>query len=318
VFEFPKGDRLKEVAVGSMITGLLFVVSVFTPIFGFIAAVFIPSPVLYYRLKLGRALGVWIPAVSGIFMLLLLGNEVLSIVFFMELLVLGILIGEGLSKGRSLEWTYGFSTLILCGAGFMVTLIAAQSAGIGIGAWLSNYVEENLKLTLAIYKSAGMSESSIALMAQQLDKIRMVLVRILPGFAVCSMLFTIWVNMLVIRRVLAVKRVLLPIFEDALNQWRAPEIWVWAVIGSGMGLLIPVGWIKIFCLNCLLVFMCIYFFQGMAIVAYFFEKRKLPKGFRILLYMLIVIQQLMLLVVIGIGFFDVWINFRKLGNSRTD
>ena len=306
---------MKEVAAGITLTGVLFIVSVFFPVFGFIAALFIPLPVLYYRLKLGRAIGAWIPIVSGILMTFVLGDEIFSILFFFELLVLGFLLGEAMAAGYPMEWIFAIPAAILFGFGILVITITARAAGMGIGPWLSDYVEQNLKLTLSLYEALGVTENSIRLLTEQLDKIRMVLVRILPGIAISSVLFTIWVNLLAARRILAVKQVMLPVF-DGLNRWRAPEALVWGVIASGMGLMIPVGFLKILCLNALLVFLCVYFFQGMAIIAFFFEKKKLPRGFRTMLYILILLQQALLLVVVGIGFFDVWVNFRKLGNDE--
>jgi uncharacterized protein YybS (DUF2232 family) len=50
----------------------------------------------------------------------------------------------------------------------------------------------------------------------------------------------------------------------------------------------------------------------MAIVSFYFEKKQVPRFFRILLYTLIALQQLALIAVIGIGLFDMWFNFRKL------
>jgi uncharacterized protein YybS (DUF2232 family) len=58
--------------------------------------------------------------------------------------------------------------------------------------------------------------------------------------------------------------------------------------------------------------MTIYFFQGIAIVSFYFEKKKLPRVLRFVLYSFIALQQIILLVVIGLGFFDIWLNFRKL------
>jgi len=58
--------------------------------------------------------------------------------------------------------------------------------------------------------------------------------------------------------------------------------------------------------------MSLYFFQGIAIAAFFFEKKKLPKMIRLFLYSLIGFQQIVLLFVIGMGFFDVWLDIRKL------
>ena len=61
--------------------------------------------------------------------------------------------------------------------------------------------------------------------------------------------------------------------------------------------------------------MSVYFFQGIAIVSFYFNKKQFPRVIRIFLYTLIAIQQLVLLAVIGLGFFDMWFNFRKLGKQ---
>ncbi len=65
-------------------------------------------------------------------------------------------------------------------------------------------------------------------------------------------------------------------------------------------------------LNGLIVLMTIYFFQGIAIISFYFNKKNFSKGAKILLYGLIVLQQLLLFVVIGLGLFDAWLDFRKL------
>ena len=67
--------------------------------------------------------------------------------------------------------------------------------------------------------------------------------------------------------------------------------------------------------NGLLILLTVYFFQGIAIVSYFFEKKRFPRLLRLLLYSLIAVQQILLLFVIGLGIFDMWLNFRKIGSS---
>jgi uncharacterized protein YybS (DUF2232 family) len=62
--------------------------------------------------------------------------------------------------------------------------------------------------------------------------------------------------------------------------------------------------------------MTIYFFQGIAIISFYFEKKRFPRLLRIVLYSLIALQQVVLLVVVGLGFFDMWLNFRKLGVEK--
>jgi uncharacterized protein YybS (DUF2232 family) len=128
---------------------------------------------------------------------------------------------------------------------------------------------------------------------------------------IASTLLVIWINILVSKALLKSKFRLHPDYEN-LNQWQAPDLLVWTVIGSGILMLFPVAAAKLFGLNILLISMTIYFFQGMGIVSFFFEKKKVPRFFKILLYSLIALQQLALMAVIGIGFFDTWFNFRKL------
>jgi hypothetical protein len=38
---------------------------------------------------------------------------------------------------------------------------------------------------------------------------------------------------------------------------------------------------------------------------------------RLFLYSLIALQQIVLLIVVALGFFDMWLNFRKLGADKT-
>ena len=97
-----------------------------------------------------------------------------------------------------------------------------------------------------------------------------------------------------------------------LNQWKAPDFLVWGMIACGLIILLFDDLIMVVGLNVLIVLLPIYFFQGIAIVSFFFEKKGVPRKLRVVLYAIIAIQQLLLLAVIGLGFFDMWLNFRKI------
>ena len=80
--------------------------------------------------------------------------------------------------------------------------------------------------------------------------------------------------------------------------------------------MVPLPPLKVVGINGLLVLMTVYFFQGIAIVSYVFEKKAFPRALRILLYTLIAVQQFLAVAVIGLGFFDIWMNFRKLNKEN--
>ena len=148
-----------------------------------------------------------------------------------------------------------------------------------------------------------------------MPQIQYVLVRIIPAFAVVTSLFVTWTTLLIARPILKSRNLTVPVYGP-LNRWRAPDHLVWGVIGCGATLLVSAKGLKMVGLNGLLIFMTIYFFQGIAIVSFFFEKKNFPRAVRFFLYSLIALQQMALLVVIGFGFFDMWLNFRKLDLNK--
>ena len=302
---------VKDIVTGVFITCLIFLVSVFIPIIGFVAALFIPLPILFYRLKLGRINGLIIAVLTSMIMVVLIGSLSIDVIFFAGLLLIGFILGELFVLNLSIEQT----TLIASGSvilsGLISLIFSSFLTGEGVLAIVSNYVAKNLELTLALYQGMGMSKENIQLISQSLDKIQQVLVTIVPALISASTLFVAWVSILLAKPVLISRSLYYPDFGP-LNLWKAPEYLVWGVIGCGLALFLPLTAIKVVGINGLLILMTVYFFQGIAIVSFYFDKKGLPRFVRVFLYTLIALQQLILLAVIGLGFFDLWVNFRRL------
>ena len=171
-------------------------------------------------------------------------------------------------------------------------------------------VAKNIEQTVALYEKMEVSQENIYLISNSLDQIQYVLVRIIPALVIASILFVSWTSLLLAKPILKAGKLFYPDF-GTLNLWKAPDFLVWGVVVSGAMLLLPDRDLKIVGLNGLLVLMIIYFFQGIAIVSFYFEKKRFPRILRVFLYTLIGLQQLVLFLVIGLGFFDMWLNFRK-------
>jgi uncharacterized protein YybS (DUF2232 family) len=305
----------KDIAAGVMATLFIFSAAVFMPVIGFVFSLFIPLPVLFYRAKLGRRHGMIIPLAALGVMSLLFGGITMDILFFSGLMLLGFALSEMFEKELSVEMTVLAACGIVLGAGLTAILLYSIAANEGIYALASAYVATNLELSLALYKGVGIPQETIDAIANSLDRIQYVLVRILPSLAAASTLFVAWTNLIVARPIMARRGVDCPDFGP-LNHWRAPEPLVWGVIGSGLMVLIPDLGIRLIGVNGLLVLLTVYFIQGIAIVSFFFEKKRLPRTIRIVLYSMIALQQFFLLIVICIGLFDMWINFRKIDTNK--
>jgi len=305
---------VKDIVTGVSTTSLIFLISVFIPIIGFVAALFIPLPILFYRLRLGRINGLVIPIISSLVMVVFIGGISLDILFFAGLLLIGFILGELFELNLSIEKTtlYASGSVVL--SGLIGLIISSMLTGEGVFGIVSNYVAKNLELTLVLYQSMGMSQENVQLISQSLDKIQHVLVTIIPALVSTSTLFVTWISILIAKPVLISRSLYYPDFGP-LKLWKAPDYLVWVVIGCGLALFLPIPVIKVIGLNGLLILMTVYFFQGIAIVSYYFNKKRFPKILRVFLYTLMALQQLILLAVIGLGFFDLWINFRRLGKQ---
>jgi uncharacterized protein YybS (DUF2232 family) len=162
----------------------------------------------------------------------------------------------------------------------------------------------------------GVPQEQLNFLEDSMAVIEKVLVGVMPAMLIASTLMVVWVNLLSARKLFELRGLVFPDYGP-LDRWKAPEVLVWAVIVSGVMLLVPSLAVKTIGLNGLLVMMVIYFFQGMAIVAFFINKKKAPRLVRVVLYGLIALQQLVMLAVIGVGLFDTWFNFRKLEKPLT-
>ena len=196
------------------------------PIFGFFGAVFLPLPTLFYRIKAGRQTGAAIVAAATTLFVALGGGLSPDVFFFIDLLVVGFLLGELFLQRLSVEQTVVATVLAALGVGILALLMAAGISGQGLGALVGGYVEQNLETTLALYQGMGMPEENIRLITESLDRIRYVLVRLLPAMAATTILVVTWAN-LIMGRALLVRRGLGPLppyqpIVDSLRQYKNP------------------------------------------------------------------------------------------------
>ncbi|MFZ0132070.1 MAG: DUF2232 domain-containing protein [Desulfobacterales bacterium] len=308
-------DTLKNMAIGIGVTSILFVLTLRSPVLGFFCTVLIPLPTMLSRAKHGRYGGGLVPAVALLTLVPMLGGFSIDLLYFFELVLCGYVLYELFALRLPVEKTVVLNSAALLAAGLFIVLVYSTMTGLGIGQLAAGYVRANLEASLRLYESMGVPTDTIGAIKDALDGIQYVLVRIVPALAASAALFLSWTSLLLSRPLL--RRFDLPSPDfGRLDLWKAPEPLVWSVIGCGLLLMVPGHTVKIFGINGLLVLMTVYFFQGIAIISFYFEKKRFPRLLRIVLYSLIALQQLVLLVVVGLGFFDMWLNFRKLGIEK--
>jgi len=161
----------------------------------------------------------------------------------------------------------------------------------------------------------GVTEEQLKWLSESLDTMIPWLAKLFPAIITVATAIIIWLNLIIAKHFLFLRlRQIPPPLQD-LILWKTPDYLVWIPIAAGFGAILPTGSIKIVSYNVLLVMGAVYFFQGLAIIAYYFETRKTPRSIRFLAYFFIFFQQILTIVVSILGFMDVWANFRKLSEN---
>lgn len=307
----------RDTFLGAGITSLIFLAASYAPILGVAAFFTLPPVMFYFRATLGRSAGMVVLAVAAGAALLRWGGVTPDVGFGLALLALGFALSEFSEKGLAIEQTVLFACGTILAGGFVVLMLYGNLSGIRLGVLVSDYIGKNLELTLRLYEDAGMTEQNVAVLSESMDALRHLLVRILPALATAFVLVAAWMTLLTVRTVMKRKGLGFPDFGP-LNRWAAPEFLVWAVIASGVLLLLPMDTAKVAALNALIVLVTVYFFQGIAIVSFYFETKGVPRALRVLVYGMMAVWQMLALLVAGLGFFDTWADFRRLKRASGD
>ena len=305
----------RDIINGVAISSLIFLVSGWLPVFGFLGLLSLPVPIFYYRAKLGRRNGLIMLAAVFAVIITVIGEFSPDLMFVTGLILTGFVLCELVEKNLSVEQTVLFTGVLVFITGTLALIIYSNMAGIQLGALLSAYVKKNLMISLKLYKEVGMPAEQVQAISRSMEAIQYYMIRILPALCGAFLLIVAWITLLGARMVLIRKGVGFPDFGK-LNTWQAPEMLVWGVIGGGLLLLLPFNPARLIALNVLILLLTVYFFHGIAIISYFFESKNLPVALRFLIYSMIAIWNLLLVFVVGLGFFDMWADFRRLKQTK--
>lgn len=291
---------------------VLFMSGVSLPPLGVLLLPFVPQPVLLFGLKYGAAGGFGV--LGGAFLVLLLFAQELALLYGVFAVMAGLLLGF-LGRLRAVE------ALVACVACAMLAFTAMISYSF-FGSWTSLFSDlragmlQQIEAAARMQEKMGLPAESVSMLQEQAPQIVEMMLRLLPGLLLLSFAFIVLVNLLYLGRRFPERRAQWFALEN-LREWKAPEPLVWALIACGFVLFLPgTGWLGTVALNLLLVLGACYFAQGLAVIAFFFNKNNVPRFLRGLTYVLIIFQQIFTLLVVGLGLFDLWGDFRRLGKDK--
>jgi len=302
---------------GFLWTTLIDLAAFFLPFAGSLLLPLTPLPVLYFYLRKGRLAGLTILALSwgAVFGVLALAGAASSMPLFLLAGLAGAMLGEFLIRDLSIEEIVLYPVLAFFTAGCLLLVAYGLQTGQEPFAIVETYVADSIRENLKIYGMLGLPPEQVREIEDQLGQIARFFAAIAPAFAIAMAVLALWLNVLSAEVLILQRGGSFPDLGD-LTLWKAPDRVVWFLIGSGGMLLATSDPVRQIGLNVLILCAFIYLFQGLAITACFFKRKRVPLFFRYLFYGLVFAQQYVALTVSLVGLADLWIDLRKYIGDR--
>jgi uncharacterized protein YybS (DUF2232 family) len=234
----------------------------------------------------------------------------------MPALALGAMGLAGWAMARSVREQYTLETLVLLPSfillGVLTFYFIFGGIQLSISPWqlIQKHIQEAVELNISLYSRLPLSPDEIKSIQDGKDSVIRLFSKIFPALCAIAVLFTVWINLLTAKRILMKTGIVPPQLAN-LSEWKTPFWLIWIFLAAGALILIPHTLISFAGINLFLSISFVYLLQGFAIVSFFFEQKNISPFFRSLFYFFIAIQQILMIAITIVGFFDIWIDFRK-------
>ena len=305
---FPHNPFLKLLLI---ISSFVFAIA-FIPVIGSICLLFLPM-ILFFnssvndRIKTATA---FLISFSLLFFLSTLLHLNLPIIAIFTMGMSGLLIARIAAQNSSIEKTIIYPALFIIAMICFYFIYSGFALSVNPWQFVGKYIAATIQENVKFYSQLPLNAEDINFIKDNEKNIVDGFTQIFPSLVIISSTLIIWANFLLGKKFLGKAGINWPKYTE-LTFWKSPELIIWIFIISGGLFFVPDKDINIFSLNIFLVTCFIYFLQGLAIVSFLFQSRKVPLFFRYLFYFFIAVQQFLMIPIIAIGLFDIWIDFRK-------
>ncbi len=294
---------------------MIFVGAQLHPLGYLLAGILAPLPVLLAGSRLGDRAAL-VLALAGTAFILALKPSLETLwqnTGFLSLLLMGLLLSTMQHRGLSAPRAIMFTVLSLTGLALLVLLGQAFYQGISPLALLAQRGAEIMETVRQVLGEGAAGAPLIPGVSPA--EAEATLQRLLPGLVVTNTGLVAWLNVVLARQLEYLRTGQKP--APPLYQWALPEWLIFGIVGAGFMLFIPVAAARSVSLNLLLVLAALYFCQGLAVVAAWFNRLGLPRILRVISYPLMFLNPLFFLI-ITLGVLDLWLDFRRLHQQPGD
>ncbi len=303
---------IKEIFLPVALTLAIFFTSLLFPPLGIVVGVFSPVPLVWSYLRGGKQIGLICLAIACGIILIAFGAR--HALFFMaEYGVMAFVLGETVRFRLPFEHCVGFTALGSALMSAAVLSFAFSTEEANLEEFIQEQVAVHVKQSAETFKAMGNDPGDQAAFEKTLNRIAGLLATAYPSFIFVGSLFGALVNYSLARFIWRRQANAYPFFEEKFNSWVLQENFIWIFIASAAIVwFAPEGNLFGLGINGLIVCLAVYILQGLAIAFHFLESKSVPSFLWVLLVAFIFTQPILIGLLIGLGIFDLWADFRKL------
>jgi len=289
-------------------TTALFLSGVYLPVAGALLIVLTPQPGLELERRSGKLallpLVVMTAATTAI-----AGGTQVALAYLAGFALLTWLLATLLRRGSSIEATVGLTTALVGGVGGAAAyLIFPSFQAIRDGA--RSLLEESWALLIDIYSKSGVPTEVVERLSEGGDRFVEIVFRIAPALLLIVLGSVVLLNLCLVRW-RERRQGTAPSFGD-LTRWSSSPATVWVLIAAGYASFLPWPVVRAVAWNVLALVLAVYFCQGLSILQFTFRSWRVPTWARVLAYIFVALEWLAAAVVLLLGIFDQWGDFRQL------
>lgn len=302
------GQKVAAVLIGAIGSGLFFTVSLSIPVIGFASAFLAPFPLGVARIR-GGAVAAGFSALLMTLVLAVLFSPPIGAWYATQCGLIGLIIPELALRGtrpfRTILWTTAAAaalTVVLVTAFTLTSKIDPQ-------LFIQKEITDGINQVAKLYEQqSGLTGQELDALKQGMQTVGELMMRLYPALATINLGLISAATLLLFIRSAA--RYALVLDLTPFKRFRTPDLLIWILIIAGFAMLAPTALVTTPAFNILVILCVLYFMQGLAVLLTFCERTTFAGTLKVMLAVALLTQPYLAGIVVIIGIFDYWGDFR--------
>lgn len=303
--------QLKGLLVPVILVLILLALAAVFPVLGVLVGVISPVPLILIYLKQGKPVGLASVALVMLVILVLMGGRH-AMFFVAEYAVMAVVMAETIRLGFPYDRSILFSALGSAALSGLLIFLFFANKDITISEFFNQQIQENFNQSIETLEGMGKEKEELEAFKSFVNRTSGMFAASYPAFILVGSLLSALVNYTLVRFFFRRLFGESPYFTGTLTNWVLPDYFIWMFILSAASFFLPEGELRVIGLNAFIMTLVFYFLQGLAVVVHFLETKSVPLFLWVVAIILIFSQPILIGFAIGLGLFDLWVDFRKL------